>query len=72
MLDLSGGGGVRVGGGGLIPLWCLSTPKFVLPPEKIVQISQKYIADPFWFPHKSSTGDDIGMTVYSRHKSVSQ
>ena len=38
-----------VGGGGLPPLWCLSTLKFVLyypPPENIVKISQKYIADP--------------------------
>ena len=38
-----------VGGWGLtLPLWCLSTPKFVLPPppEKIVNVSQKYIADP--------------------------
>ena len=37
------------GGGGLSPpLWCLSTPKFVLTPlpENIVKISHKYIADP--------------------------
>ena len=40
VLDLSGGLE------GLTPLWCLSTPKFVLTPEKIVKKSQKYIADP--------------------------
>jgi len=44
-----------VGGWGLTPLWCLSTPKFVLTPRKIVKISQKYIADPLWFSHKWST-----------------
>ena len=37
------------------PLWCFSTPKFVLTPEKIVKISKIYIADPLWFSHKSST-----------------
>ena len=41
----------------LTPLWYLSTPKpkFVLTPEKIINISQKYIAD-LWFSHKSTTG----------------
>ena len=39
VLDLSGVGG-------LTPLWCLSTPKFLLILEKIVKISKKYIADP--------------------------
>ena len=29
-----------------LPVWCLSTPKFLLTPEKIVKISQKYIANP--------------------------
>ena len=35
-----------VGEGGLTPLVPLNHPKFVLTPEKIVKISQKYIADP--------------------------
>ena len=29
------------------------------PPEKIVKISHKYIADPLWFSHKSSTGQNL-------------
>ena len=53
VLDLSGGWGFN-------PLWCLSTPsKFVLNPKKIVKISKKYIADPLWFSHKSSTVDPL-------------
>ena len=49
---------------GFNPLWCLSTPKFVLTPVKIVKIlSQKYIADPLWFSHKSST--DFNMYILS-------
>ena len=40
---------------GFNPLWCLSTPKFSLIPTILVKNSQKYIADPFWFYHKSST-----------------
>ena len=48
---------------GFNPLWCLSTPKFVLTPHrKIVKMSQKYIADPLWFSHKSST-DHIIFTI---------
>ena len=31
------------------------TPKFVLTPQKIVEISQKYISDPSLVSHKSST-----------------
>ena len=49
------------GVGGLIPLWCLSTPKFSLIPKKIVKNSQKYIADPLWFYHISSTGEKNGL-----------
>ena len=36
VLDLSGGWGFN-------PLWCLSTPKFSLTPQKIVKNNQKYI-----------------------------
>ena len=52
VLDLSGDWGFNPPPP-LVPL----TPKFVLTPEKIVKISQKYIADPppLWFSHKSST-----------------
>ena len=58
-----------VGGWGFNPLslWCLSTLKFVLPPpEKIVKVSQKYIADPsLWFSHKSNTEYLLTFKYYS-------
>ena len=52
MLDLSGGGGVKS------PYGSSQPSKFVLTPfpEKIVNINQKYDADPLWFSNKSSTG----------------
>ena len=42
-------------GGLTLPLVPLNPPSLYWPPEKIVKISQKYIADPLWFTHKSST-----------------
>ena len=48
MLDLSGDWGFN-------PLWCLSTPKFVLTPRKSQKI-HCWPGDPLWFSHKSSTG----------------
>ena len=60
MFDLLGRGEVGGGMGGN-PIWCLSTPapEFVLTPlEKIVKLSQKYIADPLWFSHKSNTDNN--------------
>ena len=42
------------GVGGLTPLVPL-TPKFSLTPTGSIKKSQKYIADPLWFYHKSST-----------------
>ena len=45
VLDLSGVGG-------LTPLWCLSTPQVFIDPH---WFSQKYIADPLRFYHKSGT-----------------
>ena len=49
MIDLSGVWGFN------LPLVPLSLPKFVLNIQKIVKISQKFIADPLWFSHKSIT-----------------
>ena len=42
------------------PLWCLSTPKFspkfsYWPSTGSVKNNQKYIDDPLWFYHKSSS-----------------
>ena len=49
VLDLSGSWG-------LTPFGASQPPKFVLTHmKKIVIISQKYIVDPLWFSHKSST-----------------
>ena len=41
-----------VGGWGFnpLPLWCLLTSQVCIYPEKIVKISQKYIAPPLVFP----------------------
>ena len=33
------------------------------PPEKIVEINQKYIADSLWFSHKSSTAYEVDITL---------
>ena len=65
------GGGV----GGLTPpppaLWCLSTPKFVLTPEKIVKISQKYIADPPLVSHELTCKKaSLGKHVSCAHASM--
>ena len=49
VLDLSKGWGVY-------PPGASQPPSLYWPPKKIVKISQKYIADPLWFSHKSSTG----------------
>ena len=46
---------VLSGVGGYLPSGASQSPKFVLTPEKIAKISQKYIADPLWFSHKSTT-----------------
>ena len=57
MLDLLGGGGYRRW---LTPLFCVSTP-----PHKI---SQKYIEDPLWFYHKSSTEGENDPRKYSEQR----
>ena len=47
-----------VGGRGLTPLWCLSTPSppsFHCPPQKIVKKVKNTLLTPLWFHHKSST-----------------
>ena len=54
VLDFSGGGG---GGGGVNPLPSVASQpsKFLFTPTGLVKNSQKYIADPLSFNHKSST-----------------
>ena len=54
MLDLSGVGVGFICLRGLTPSGASQPPKFSLTPEKIEKISQKYIADPTLFFHKSS------------------
>ena len=58
-------------GWGFNPPGASQPPKFVLTPKKIVKISQKYIADPLWFSHRSSTGGvafyDLAYTTSRQH-----
>ena len=48
-----------VGEGFNPPLVPLNPQVCIDPPEKIVKIRQKYIADLLWFSHKSSTEDYV-------------
>ena len=59
-----------VTGWGFNPLWCLSTPPVFIDPH---WFSRKYIADPLWFSHKSSTGynqpcyNEVAVYNYFQH-----
>ena len=55
MLDLSGGGLTF----SLVPF----NPQVFIDPTDLVKNSQKYIADPLWFYHKSSTADGSEIDV---------
>ena len=50
VLDFSGGWGFNP------PSSASQPPPQISSPRKLVKNSQKYIADPLWFYHKSSTG----------------
>ena len=58
--------------GGLTPSGASQPPQVYIDPQKISQNIQKYIADPHWFYHKSSTVcvchyDTLLVTVISEH-----